>query len=83
MVDETKEMEVEAVRLPFELDQVLNGFTVEDVYLVASTHAFEDIDVIVGDVLFPLSGVRIPLLVIICADFRKKIETVLDFEHLS
>lgn len=83
MVDKTEEMEVEAISLPFELDQILDGLTVENFYLVASTHALKDIDVIVSNVLVPFSAVRILFLEVIGADPWEKIEAVLDLEHLS
>ena len=83
MVNESEEMEVEAICLPFELDQVLNGFTVENFDLVAFTHATKNIDIVVCNPLFPLSAVWILSLVKICSDLWEKVDAVLDLEHLS
>jgi hypothetical protein len=83
MVDKSKKMEVEAICLPFELDQVLDGFAVENFDLVAFTHATKNIDVVVGNMSFPSSGVGVLFLVIICSDLREKVEAILDLEHLS
>ena len=83
MVDKSKKMEVESICLPIELDQVLDGFAVENFDLVAFTHATKNIDVVVGNTSFPSSGVGVQFLVIICSDLWKKVEAILDLEHLS
>jgi len=83
MVNETKKMEVEAICGPFELDQVLDGFTVENINLVAFTHAAKNIDIVVSNTFYPFSGVRILFLVKVCTDLWEKVDAVLNLEHLS
>ena len=69
--------------LIFLSSRVLDGFAVENFDLVAFTHATKNIDVVVGNTSFPSSGVGVQFLVIICSDLWKKVEAILDLEHLS